>query len=229
MKKLIVSEVFYSLQCEGRSIGTPAVFLRLAGCNLLCKSKDWVCDSIEVWQKGIPTDFDKVLSQEMIGHLAMGAHLVITGGEPLKQQMVLEQYLDWLTIELGGSPFIEVETNGTITPSSKMLCYVKWWNSSPKLRNSGESVTKRINELAIFALNKENTIFKFVVNCEDDLLEIFQDYPEISPSKIWLMPAGATREELEVNRLVVVELAKKYHFNYSDRLHIVIWNKKTGV
>ena len=29
-----VNEIFYSIQGEGRYTGTPAIFIRLAGCNL---------------------------------------------------------------------------------------------------------------------------------------------------------------------------------------------------
>ena len=31
-----IHEIFYSLQGEGYHVGTPAVFIRLAGCNLRC-------------------------------------------------------------------------------------------------------------------------------------------------------------------------------------------------
>ena len=34
--KLAISEVFYSIQGEGKTMGIPAVFVRLAGCNLMC-------------------------------------------------------------------------------------------------------------------------------------------------------------------------------------------------
>jgi len=37
MKKLKVSEIFYSLQGEGRYVGVPSVFLRSFGCNLKCE------------------------------------------------------------------------------------------------------------------------------------------------------------------------------------------------
>ncbi len=33
---LQLSEIFYSIQGEGTHSGTPAVFVRLAGCNLAC-------------------------------------------------------------------------------------------------------------------------------------------------------------------------------------------------
>ena len=64
MSNLVVSEKFYSIQGEGISTGVPAVFLRLAGCNILCKGKGWICDSIEVWKKGVKTEFKDVLSTE---------------------------------------------------------------------------------------------------------------------------------------------------------------------
>ena len=43
------------------------------------------------------------------------------------------------------------------------------------------------------------------------------------------MPAGENQELLNQNKKTVVELAKKNHLNFTTRLHIEIWNKKTGV
>ena len=217
---LIVGEAFYSLQGEGRAIGTPCVFLRLGGCNLNCI---W-CDSVEVWKKGKLTAFENVLSEEHIEKLNAGAHLVITGGEPMLHQKAVIEYLEYI----GNNYFVEVETNGTIMPSYDMLTRVQWWNVSPKLKNSNEPAIKRINEKVISTLASFNSIFKFVITKEEEMLEIAQDY-SIPSEKLFLMPAGENRQELDLVRINVVQIALKYCVRYSDRLHVVIWDKKTGV
>lgn len=228
--KLIVAETFYSLQCEGRAIGQPAVFLRLGGCNLLCKSSSWVCDTIEVWQKGKAVLFNEVLNFEYVDYLKKGAHLVITGGEPMLHQRILINYLDWFFEKYSFYPFIEVETNGTVIPIEKFAFLVDWWNVSPKLKNSGESFNRRNNITAIQALNSDkfDSIFKFVVSEAADVLEALNDY-NVDYSKVILMPAGSTREELDKVRLSVVQICIDLGLRYSERLHIVIWNQKTGV
>ena len=38
--RLSVSEVFYSIQGEGKTMGFPSVFVRLGGCNLM-SDRDW--------------------------------------------------------------------------------------------------------------------------------------------------------------------------------------------
>jgi hypothetical protein len=43
------------------------------------------------------------------------------------------------------------------------------------------------------------------------------------------MPAGENQELLNENKQKVVELAKDNYLNFTSRLHIEIWNKKTGV
>jgi organic radical activating enzyme len=82
----------------------------------------------------------------------------------------------------------------------------------------------------IQALNKKNTIFKFVVNGEKEWQEIQKDYiPIVDKEKVYLMPAGENQELLNKTKETVVELAKKNYLNFTTRLHIEIWNKKTGV
>lgn len=232
MKKLIVAETFYSIQGEGQTMGKPSVFLRLGGCNLLCKSEDWVCDSIEVWQKGKAVLFSEVLQEDYIKRLREGAHLIITGGEPLIHKNKIIDYLEWFQREFRFKPIIEIETNGTINPEIILFETVNYWNVSPKLKNSGETAIRRINELALSAFNNNElkTIFKFVVKDREDFLEILEDYGNIIDiKKVVLMPAGSNTEELNKTRNIVAEMAIEFNVRYSERLHIVIWNQKTGV
>lgn len=226
---LHVSECFYSIQGEGTTTGVPAVFLRLSGCNILCKSESWICDSIEVWKKGVKTPFEDVLKPFM-EPLIMDAHLVITGGEPLMHQKKLIDFLCWFSDTYNFKPFVEVETNGTIQPLEDFDLLVNKWNVSPKLSTSGEQVAKRYKQdvLEWFSKNIKAT-FKFVVSDVKDWNEILTDFPFINAKQIILMPAGETREKLDIMRQFVVDLCIFKTVRFSDRLHITIWNKKTGV
>ena len=118
---LYVSELFYSIQGEGQTIGIPAVFLRLTGCNLNCT---W-CDSVEVWRKGNRIAFEDILNEELIDRLRDGAHLVITGGEPMLQAERVGNFIEWIAYTHGFMPIVEIETNGTIRPKSTLISLVK--------------------------------------------------------------------------------------------------------
>jgi len=229
--KLVVAETFYSIQGEGRTMGVPAVFLRLGGCNLLCKSEHWVCDTIEVWQNGKAKPFEDILSIDMINVLRKGAHLVITGGEPMVHQLKVEQYLKWFYKSYSFMPYIEVETNGTIMPTSFMIRVVNIFNVSPKLESSGETKQRRYKPEVLKAINEKCfCIFKIVISNENDLQEVIKDYFHlVDEKKIYLMPAGSSQEELNKTRLMVATMCVEYCLHYSERLHVVIWNLKTGV
>lgn len=230
-KYLIISEKFYSIQGEGITSGIPSVFIRLAGCNLLCKSGSWVCDSIEVWKKGTKTEFKNVLSLDEKNKIRQGAHLVFTGGEPMLQQDKIVKYLEWLREEDELIPFVEVETNGTIEPNIGMTMLVKQWNCSPKLPNSGEPYERRVNPIAIRKLSRNpSTMFKFVIKNDSDILDMIIEYFDYFKSEqVVLMPAGENQEQLEETRKIVVHHCMELGLRYCDRLHIVIWNQKTGV
>lgn len=231
LDQLLVSEVFYSLQGEGSTMGIPSVFLRLGGCNLFCDGA-WRCDTIEVWQKGEKFPFQTVLSTEQVHRLRRGAHLIITGGEPLLQQESIVEYLKWFSNEFNIFPFVEIETNGTILPNKQLSALVDLWNVSPKLKSSGESVIRRVKTPVLSHFNKMNTIFKFVIVGMEDWLEIADVYLMtfvIDKNKIWLMPAASTIKELLEKNQVVSKIALEKQVNFCTRLQVEIWNKTTGV
>jgi len=229
-RNLIISELFYSIQGEGQTMGFPAVFLRLSGCNILCKGKGWICDSIEVWKKGIKTPFEEVLDSDLVQRLDNGAHLIITGGEPLLHQKKIVEFLEWFKQVNGWIPIVEIETNGTIIPIDELIKLVAYWNCSPKLSTTGETRKRRYNEIALKKIQaQKNSIFKFVISEEADVLEMLNEFEVINMSQVVLMPSGENQKLLNEKREMVLKQCIELGLRYCDRLHIVAWNKKTGV
>ena len=101
---LDVQSIFYTVQGEGPFTGNPAIFIRLAGCNLQCPG----CDTDYTSQRSFMS-VDSIV--EKAASLVKGFRplVVITGGEPLRQT------LEPLLVRLTGMKFaVQVETNGTL-------------------------------------------------------------------------------------------------------------------
>ncbi len=126
-----LNEIFYSIQGEGAFTGTPAVFVRLAGCNLSCR----FCDT-DYSLKQLATIADIVDRVRKIGNGC--AVVILTGGEPLAQSECLE-----LIEALRVSGYrVHIESNGTIaTPLEDDV----WLTISPKERLS-DAMARRANE-----------------------------------------------------------------------------------
>lgn len=251
MNQLSVSEYFYSLQGEGRTVGIPAVFVRLSGCNLMCggwgverdgllrEGATWVCDTIAVWLRGTlrPTaEWLHTWNQELsfIEKLRSGVHLVITGGEPLLHAERIVFLLQHIESEYNLRPIVEIETNGTLLPPPELLERVRHWNCSPKLSNSGMPFERRLrpNVLRLLADQGEQTMFKFVVTHPEDWHEIERDFLQpgyIRRHQIVLMPGADSRERLWQLGALTAQLCMEHNLRMGTRLHVEIWDKLTGV
>lgn len=80
--KLRVTEIFYSLQGESRTVGMPTVFIRLTGCPLRCG----YCDTAYAFHGGEWRSTDDVLQQVAAYR---SRYITVTGGEPLAQKPCL--------------------------------------------------------------------------------------------------------------------------------------------
>lgn len=115
--QLNVNEIFTSIQGEGRYVGTPAVFLRLQGCNLRCP---W-CDTKKSWDEKDGTLMD-LMDVAVEIERAGPPLVVVTGGEPLLQFDALQELISMLPNNL-----FHLETNGTLPmfkrPSATPFCH----------------------------------------------------------------------------------------------------------
>jgi len=226
--------VFFSVQGEGVSMGIPCCFLRLHFCNLQCK---W-CDTWYTWNKKEKEDEDsfrfwtiektkdRIEKTWSCRDPSVRKRLVVTGGEPLLQKQSIDKL-----IELMPDWYFEIETNGTILPTEKILRLFQI-NCSPKLKNSGNDDKLRINELVLKILNEHNTTFKFVVSGPEDVEEVDRDFVKkmgLDVAKIIIMPQGITHGEIVKNALRVVEIVKEKGFRLLGRLHVDLWGDKRKV
>jgi 7-carboxy-7-deazaguanine synthase len=87
-------------------------------------------------------------------------------------------------------------------------------------------------EILKFLSSLKDSWFKFVVSKEEDWNEIEEDFIKpglIKKEQIVLMPEGQTKEQIHQKYEWLVDLCCKKDVRFTDRLHITIWNKKTGV
>lgn len=121
-----VNEIFYSLQGEGHYTGTPAVFVRFAGCNLRC----WFCDTD--FEKGVEMSEDEIVEAVL---QYPTRYVVITGGEPTLQ--ITASLCDKLHAH---GLYLMMETNGTHPLPEG--CQIDWITCSPKLIDVEEGMRK---------------------------------------------------------------------------------------
>ena len=114
--KYKVNEIFYSIQAEGFYVGTPAIFIRLSGCNLKCP---W-CDT-KYHNEG--KEYTKEELEQEVKKLTNGNKdiiIVFTGGEPTLQLKNEEELLNGY--------YRTIETNGLLSVPE----WINWVTCSPK-------------------------------------------------------------------------------------------------
>lgn len=152
MSRLRITEIFFSLQGETRTVGLPTVFIRLTGCPLRCG----YCDTAYAFQGGNWHEIDDILKQVA----NYNAHYVtVTGGEPLAQKACLE-----LLTRLCDTGYeVSLETSGAINVSDVDKRVVKVID----IKTPGSKEVEKNDYQNIQYLLPEDQI-KFVICNRDD-------------------------------------------------------------
>ncbi|MBN8218934.1 MAG: 7-carboxy-7-deazaguanine synthase QueE [Spirochaetes bacterium] len=224
-----VNEIFDSLQGEGPRCGIRARFVRFQFCNLTCS---W-CDTKESWLAKSGA-WNWVEETDLIDRLRGARDLILTGGEPLLQP------LDRLALP---GARIHVETNGTIIPTRPLEAVLRdgtplgrpalreelirdWtWVVSPKLSNSGQPGSP---EALAWWASRPWPFFKFIAAGPTDLEEIAETTRQfrLPGERVWVGLEGRTRDSQ--CRPALVEAIISNGWNYSPRLHVILWGAEKG-
>jgi 7-carboxy-7-deazaguanine synthase len=225
-----VSEIFLSVQGEGVHAGTPSVFLRTYYCNLTCT---W-CDTKFTWlnqdasKPGV--DYQPMTTEAVLERVTgYGcSHLVLTGGEPLLHQRLLTPVLSGLK---KAGFYVEVETNGTVTPSAETIAQVDCFNVSPKTSNSNVEEAVRTRPGALQALiQSQKAWFKFVIGNAEDVFEVEALIARfaIPHERVLLMPEGTDSATLLERGRWLTDICKEKGFRFTPRLHILLFGNRRG-
>jgi len=225
-----ISEIFYSIQGEGRLVGIPSVFVRTSGCNLRCT---WCDTPYTSWRpEGTSRSVAKI-----IGAIEQYPcrHVVITGGEPL-----LANDIEELTAALKTmGKHITVETAATIfkpiacdlaSLSPKLANSTPWKRERGKFARSHER--RRLNFPVIQKyLDGYDYQLKFVVERKadfDEIGEVLDHLKNVERDRVLIMAQGTTKRQLEERAQWIVELCKKNNYGFTPRMHIDLFGNRRG-
>ena len=229
-----ISEIFLSIQGEGKLTGVPSLFIRTSGCNLRCV---WCDTPYSSWNPiGETLTVSEILKK---AQLHGTQHVVITGGEPLMQPQLPELVAGLRTM----GRHITVETAGTLWQDVPMdLASI-----SPKLSNSTPLTDakwapiheqRRLNWDVLNTFAKSELIadrqWKFVICNPEDMREVdailsrISEAQAVRPSDVILMPEGVTTEAMQSRGGWLAEICRQRGFRFGMRLHILLYGNKRG-
>lgn len=236
-----ISEIFHSVQGEGRLVGVPSVFVRTSGCNLRCVWCDtpYASWSPEGEEMGVPAIV------EQVGRFGC-RHVVVTGGEP----MIAKDIGELLDVLRAAGHHLTIETAATVPPLPGLACDLA--SLSPKLANSTPTAAqagagwadrheaRRLQPAVIREwITRFDYQLKFVVSSEADLSEIRALLAAVTdgsggppvpiPSEqVLLMPEGTDAATLAARGRWLVDICKATGYRFCPRLHVDLFGHTRG-
>lgn len=211
-ERLRITEIFYSLQGEARSVGWPTVFIRLTGCPLRCG----YCDTSYAFQGGEWLTLDAILQQVA---QFRAQHVTVTGGEPLAQKPCL----NLLTRLCDVGYQVSLETSGALDVSDVDSRVVKVMDI--KTPASGE-VDKNLESNLQYLTAQDQT--KFVLSDRNDYdwaVAFIQQHALTEKCEVLFSPV---QDQLEPRQLADWILADQLPVRFQLQLHKILWGNEPG-
>ncbi len=201
--KLIVNEIFDSIDGEGKTAGQLATFIRLCGCNLRCS----YCDTTYAFTEG-----NEMTVADIVRRVSY-PHVTLTGGEPLCQNIggLLQALQD---------RSVNIETNGSMDITPYFVYPHVWFTVDYKSLSSqmaDHMLAKNFSAL------RPQDVLKFVVGSEDDLQQAWEVCRTYRPAcPIYVGPVYGQIEAAQI-----VEFMKTHQltsWKLQLQLHKYIWD-----
>jgi len=213
MVSLRLTEIFYSLQGEARTVGLPTVFIRLTGCPLRCV---W-CDTSYAFSGGKLWTLDDILAE-------VGRHqpryVTVTGGEPLAQP----ECLPLLSALCDRGYEVSLETSGALPVDRVDPRVVKVMDL--KAPDSGEVHRNRYENIPHLTANDQ---VKIVISSRRDYdwarLQCDQHQLYGRVSDVLFSPGHDTLRPRELAEWI---LADHLPVRLQVQLHKYLWNNEPG-
>ncbi|MGV6826138.1 MAG: 7-carboxy-7-deazaguanine synthase QueE [bacterium] len=212
MPQLRITELFYSLQGEGRFVGLPTVFIRLTGCPLRCG----YCDTEYAFKGGEWRDIDELVT-ETVAYNPM--QVTVTGGEPLAQKDCPRL----LTALCNAGLKVSLETSGAMDMSAVDPRVVKVMDL--KTPGSGEVDKNRLENLALLAQQDQ---LKFVICDHEDYRwskQMLETHHLADKCEVLFSPCYGQQDATELAEWI---LKDRLPVRFQLQLHKILWGDEPG-
>ena len=212
LRRLRLTEVFYSLQGESKTLGEPTVFIRLTGCPLRCV----YCDTAYAFYGGKWLGFDDIF--DILSNYKTKS-ICVTGGEPLAQPNCVN-----LLSELCEQGFdVSLETSGAMdiskvdTRVSRVLD-IKTPGSAEVNKNLWSNLEQLTNHDQV----------KFVICSKSDFDWAKEVVEKHKLSDKCLVLFSPSHQQVKETELATWILEEQLNVRFQMQLHKVLWNDEPG-
>lgn len=217
-QKLRITEIFYSLQGESKTVGLPTIFIRLTGCPLRCQ----YCDTEYAFQGGQWWNFDKIINEVKKYNTL---YITVTGGEPLAQKTSIELLKQLCDLDYK----VSLETSGALDIQAVDSRVIKIMDL--KTPSSNEESKNNYSNLNFIT---EHDQIKFVICNREDYdwaVNVVGEYKLSEKCEVLFSPVnlGDSDNDKILKDLANWILADQLPVRFQIQLHKTIWGNIQGV